>query len=389
MHYQIKQIDKSDCGFTCLKIILAHFHHCSGYLFVDNKYRRMNLLEIKNELGRNFLSSDGIKFTDLSLLKKKKYLIVQIEENNAFHFVVFIKQISKYVLIFDPKAGKRILKFKYFEKIFTKNSIMVNKRIKKAKIKTLHLIEYRYLVSYISSICLDFGLAYLLTYFIKSSINNSLLILIFTSALLNFILKIVILFAYNKKLDSKYLDELIKKRITLDEIEIVNTLKIDKINICKSVGQLFISTFIAYVLISDNYIHVFSLLTLLLIMTISLLIGNNVLLIIKEEVSQLEKNYALNPSYNCYKKLKKKSFLLTSYLLLSKVGLIITIVFFVLFLFIFENKASFPYLIFCLFTYYSFYQLISSSIRKISQIYLDLKSSYCHYLKIKDKYLNN
>ncbi len=388
MYYQIKQIDKSDCGVACLKILLSYFHHCKGFLFIDSNYRKMNLLEIKKELEKYSLSCDGVKFTDLSLLKKKRYLIAQIKENDLFHFVVFIKQLSNFVIIFDPKVGKRILKFKYFEKIFTGNSIMVNKRLKKVKIKTPHLIEYRYLVSYLSSICLDFGLAYLLTYFINSSINNSLLILVFFSALLNFIFKIVILFAYNKRLDSLYLNELIKKRICIDEIENVNSLKINKINICKTTGQIFISFFIAFVLINDNYIHVVFLICLLLIMIFSLLVGDNIFLILEDETSQLEKSYALNPSYNCYKKLKNKSFYFTLYLLLSKVGVVTIIASFVIFLFVIENMTSFPYLIFCFFTYYSFYQLLSGSIKKIKQTSLDLRSAYCQYLKIKDKYMN-
>lgn len=389
MYYQIKQIDKSDCGFACLKILLAHFYHCSGFLFIDNKYRKLNLLEIKNELEKYSLLSEGVKFTDLSLLKNKRYLIVQIKENDLFHFVVFIRQISNYVIIFDPKMGKRILKFSYFEKIFTGNSIMVNKKIKNNKVRSPHLIEYRYLFSYLASICLDFGLVYLLTYFVNSSKNNNLLILVFISAFFNFLLKVIILFAYNMRLDSLYLNEFVKKRINIEEIEAINSLKINKINICKNIGQLFISFFIAFVLISDNYLHLFFLTGLLFIMLLSILIGDNICLILKDETSQLEKSYALNPSYNCYKKLKKKSFHLTLCLLLSKVGVITIIASFAIFLFIIENMTSFPYLFFCFFTYYTFYHLLSGSIKKIKQVSLDLRTSYCQYLKIKDKYIKN
>ncbi len=386
MYYQIKQIDKSDCGFACLKIILAHFHRCSGFLFIDNKYRKMNFFEIKNELEKNYISCLGIKINNLSLLKKRKFLIVQIKENETFHFVIFIKQVFKYVIIFDPKIGKRILKLNYFGKIFTCNLIMVKRKIRKVKIKAPHFIEFPFLVSYLSSICIDFGFIYLLTYFVNSRKNSNLLVLISIAILLNFGFKIIILFVYNKKLDNKYLDELIKNRIGLDEIEVINTLKINKVNIFKNIGQLFIAVFIAYVLLCDNYLHSYFLLMLLLIMTLGLLVGDNILLIIKEQVSQFEKSYALNPSNSRYKKLKKKSFVLASYLLLSKLGLVVIIGLFALCLFIFKNETSFTYLMFCFFTYYSFYLLLSESIKKFSQNFLDMKSSYCKYLKIKDKY---
>ena len=108
--YYIPQIQKDDCGFACLKIVLANLHKDRNYLFLPQdeshgQYSFTDLIEIAKGYGVNFTAFRALERASIVNGTKVPFIAVIVTKNEAKHAVVVTKAKGKSVQYLDPKKG--------------------------------------------------------------------------------------------------------------------------------------------------------------------------------------------------------------------------------------------------------------------------------------------
>ena len=121
--FYIPQILKDDCGFACLKMVLAYMNKDKNYLYLpqDESHGFYSYSDLK-ELGYE----KGINFTGFEVANKEELvscssfpLILSIElKNGAKHAVVVTKVKWKKVYYLDPRSGSTSMPLNKFVNIF-------------------------------------------------------------------------------------------------------------------------------------------------------------------------------------------------------------------------------------------------------------------------------
>ena len=111
MHY-IRQTGKSDCGITCVKILLANIFNSKEYLYIPRNESKKNysFLEMRNLASRYGVNLVGVKFEDdLDLRKINSFpIIISLDlSENIKHAVVLLKRRGNKFLVLDPSEGKK------------------------------------------------------------------------------------------------------------------------------------------------------------------------------------------------------------------------------------------------------------------------------------------
>lgn len=110
--YLISQIDHNDCGFTCLKILLANINNDKEYLFLKSEhpnkaYSFKELIAIANNYD---LTLNGFRVIDKNeIVHNTNYpLIVTLDKEEGKHAVILTKIIKNKAIIIDPEIGEVI-----------------------------------------------------------------------------------------------------------------------------------------------------------------------------------------------------------------------------------------------------------------------------------------
>lgn len=140
--YFIYQNNNHDCGFTCLKILLANLNKDRNYLLINNpkdndsSYSFLDLIKYARQYSLNLI---GIKVNDKStLLKEKNFpllLSIKVEGNN--HLIYVYKIRKKYVYYLDPKNGKNKKEINELISVWDGNALIV-KDYKKERIEKIN-----------------------------------------------------------------------------------------------------------------------------------------------------------------------------------------------------------------------------------------------------------
>ena len=129
--YFISQTGQHDCAFTCLKILLANYHHDKNYLFLPCKEGAYNFKELTELSSQYHMETMGIKISSGKELSQSKEFpfIVNIEKKKGFkHSVILLAVTRKYAKVFDPENGKRKIRLEtFFEQWDNKALIVKNK----------------------------------------------------------------------------------------------------------------------------------------------------------------------------------------------------------------------------------------------------------------------
>lgn len=128
MHF-ISQSGQHDCAYTCLSIMLSHFHKDKNYLFLKHEDRPYTYDELIKE-GRQYgLVLQGVKILDeYELMEAKTFPFITTiidKEKKSKHAVIILKANKKYVTFFDPSLGKRRLDIENFTAKWTKKALIV------------------------------------------------------------------------------------------------------------------------------------------------------------------------------------------------------------------------------------------------------------------------
>ncbi len=112
--FYIRQIEKDDCGFTCLKIMLANLNKDKNYLFLQQdlshgKYSYKELIDIAHQHG---LSLQGYEISDKEEIfdSASEPFMASVIIANENHLVYVYKIDKKKVYVLDPSLGKMTYK---------------------------------------------------------------------------------------------------------------------------------------------------------------------------------------------------------------------------------------------------------------------------------------
>ncbi|MGM9873639.1 MAG: cysteine peptidase family C39 domain-containing protein [Bacilli bacterium] len=141
--FYINQQTNHDCGFTCLKIMLANLNHQKDYLFLINKkdkYSYYDLIEIAKE---HQLILEGVEFKNpKDLLNTNKMMIITIKEDGLNHAVIIKKVRKTKFIIIDPNKGKSTISYEDLILKWDKTALII-KSFKKNKFKAKKVVEIK------------------------------------------------------------------------------------------------------------------------------------------------------------------------------------------------------------------------------------------------------
>ena len=117
--FYVLQEDNYDCGFTCLKVLLANVNKDSNYLYLPNPkgsgevYSFDELMEYASRLG---FTLSAYKIADRSTLSLDDGLpmMFSVSKEGKSHMVLVYKVNRKYVYYFEPSSGKKKMKIEEF-----------------------------------------------------------------------------------------------------------------------------------------------------------------------------------------------------------------------------------------------------------------------------------
>ena len=337
MKYLIKQTSEKNCGITCVKILSALLHHDDSYLFDLEESNCSSMLDLKKELLKRNIESDGYYIDDLEKLKKCRNSILLIKENSINHFVILLKLTKKYAYLIDPKLGKRIINLDYFKTIFTNNALVVKKINKQKKKKRDNY--YMYKVTYLLSFLIDFSLIYVLTYIINIKGQLLYTLLVFISILLNLAFKFFIALSFSSNFEKTLILPLFNKDLDAKDLNTAIEYKAKLIDyIFKNLAYYCIIIFVILLLLKNSLVNFLSIIFCFMHPLCQIKFED----LQKILESNLFYNLQVNSKFNLkqYSNLKKKSSKFVTIFTIEKIGFWIIILLISIFINYFNNYTS-------------------------------------------------
>ena len=129
MKYFIPQINQSDCGFACLKMLIARLYEDEGALFLkqDENHGPFSLKDLKDEGQKYGLFLQGIEVDDKSALKEMKFPFIALlqKKNELYHYVLVTKYKLGTVYYSDPSEGESSTSIKSFVSMWTGDALII------------------------------------------------------------------------------------------------------------------------------------------------------------------------------------------------------------------------------------------------------------------------
>ena len=128
--YFISQLGESDCGFTCLKMILAHLHKDRDYLYLPGESKReysfKELIEIAAEYQVEMQGVKPDNFQEVAKSKDSWPLLTNIKIKKGLLHSVIIKKVGRSkVYYFDPALGHKSVPIETFAEMWSGHVLLV------------------------------------------------------------------------------------------------------------------------------------------------------------------------------------------------------------------------------------------------------------------------
>lgn len=126
--FYIQQTGSMNCGFTCLKILLANLSKNEDYLFLKEKeekvYSYFDIIECAKKEG---LILKGVKFSNPEEISKfkNKFIIVTFKNGKLNHSVVIKFKNKRRIIVLDPDYGINEINFSSFLEKWDKTALIV------------------------------------------------------------------------------------------------------------------------------------------------------------------------------------------------------------------------------------------------------------------------
>ena len=130
MKYFIPQIDQTDCGFACLKMLIAHLYEDENALFIkqDENHGPYTMLQIKEKGEKYGISLTGIEVTDKKSIKNLPFPFIAVlkKKNDLYHYVLVTKVKWGTIYYSDPDDGESSASYKAFFSLWVGNALIVD-----------------------------------------------------------------------------------------------------------------------------------------------------------------------------------------------------------------------------------------------------------------------
>lgn len=392
MKYFIKQLGNKDCGYTCVKMLLAMVFKKTDFLYypepdINQSSSFRELITFANKEGVN-LKAYRIIDKDIKKIKKSPFLLPIISDS-ILHLILVKKVKRKKCLIYDPSYGVYWLKNKDLKSIWNGEYLEVDK-IKKGnfKLKKVNFISKRISLLSILFELLSFSSLMWAMYFINK--NQS-----FYSSLILFACYIIFEFLYRKALIQgmkKFDNDLIIPEFSLNHMDFktryANMVKFKNIVITSPVeiiSLILMTAFGIVLLIINNVINFLIILAIFLTLICFKAIESNTFSYKINKINKMEKeleNISKNSNDVFVKKIKSlnaQTYQYASYLNLKKYLIIFIIISLAL---LYAKINSIDSINFVLFHFF-FYLYLSENINSI----LNLDKYYEQFKYYKALYL--
>lgn len=115
MKYFVKQIGEKDCGYTCVKMLLAIKHKNKNYLYyptpqIETSSSLKELMFFAKKEGLILSASRIINQNEFYSFKSKDPFLVPIKSGDNLHMVLIKRCFKNKVLIYDPATSIYFLK---------------------------------------------------------------------------------------------------------------------------------------------------------------------------------------------------------------------------------------------------------------------------------------
>ena len=222
--FYVLQEDNYDCGFACLKSLLASVNHDSNYLYLPNPkeentiYSFLDLIEIASSYGFTLSPYNVSDKEELALDEGLPMLFSTVRDEKT-HMLLVYKVNQKYVYVIDPAVGKKKLKRNEFIALWDGKVLKLDAFSKKAcpiKRKPLLTSKEEFmmdLLEIMACICITLGLT-----FVNEKYPFFLSIVMFASfALLEIFLRVYTLHVFKSIDERTYNDSLKVKKGRMKE----------------------------------------------------------------------------------------------------------------------------------------------------------------------------
>lgn len=136
------QHDENDCGLACilsickfLKIRVDEMMLRKNIFLGNDALSLYGITEVFRTIGIKSLAIEGTNIELYSLLlEKKKPIIIMINEDNEYHYVVLYKTNNRKVFLWDPNKGKRVITKEYFDLIWSSYAVIITEISEKNRV---------------------------------------------------------------------------------------------------------------------------------------------------------------------------------------------------------------------------------------------------------------
>ena len=303
MNYYIPQISQSDCGFACLKMMIARLYENPNALYIaQDESKSIYSLKALTEIALNY----GITLTGVEVEEKKEiaqakfpFIALLQKSETDFHYVLVTKVKWGSVYYLDPDQGECSLSKKSFFKEWTGTALMINDFTKKDVVFNVSLPKNKdhgiitTIFQLFTAIFLVLGI-----YFIDQTTKIYLPVTFLSLAVLSEILLRVVLLKKMEKLDEIYVNHInVERKCFYSFYERYEDYKkqiiTSKMNL---IFSLVIIMFIAIVVLLNNIYNAFIVLMPLFLAIIDVKYTQPALQEKKKEIGRAEKE--LNTSKN-------------------------------------------------------------------------------------------
>ena len=129
MNYFIPQMDSSDCGFACLKMMIARLYENEKALYIkqDEHHGAYNFLELVDKASNYGITLEGVEIEQKEEIKSIKLPFIALikKKNDLFHYVLVTKVKFGTIYYSDPDEGESFCTKKGFFSIWTGTSLII------------------------------------------------------------------------------------------------------------------------------------------------------------------------------------------------------------------------------------------------------------------------
>lgn len=211
--YFIHQIQKDDCGFACLKMILATINKDKNYLYLpqdegNGPYSLEQLIDIGQSYGVSFEAFRATIKTDVANCPRFPFIAIMSLKNEAKHAVCVTKVRWGRVTYIDPRYGKVNVSLKKFVNDWDGTGLMIKEFQKtKCPFKSPNPISLGQKIALGIIQFIAGSLAVLGVYFIKDGTPIYLPVIFLSLAIAGEAIMKIVSYSYMKRIDDYFFKE--------------------------------------------------------------------------------------------------------------------------------------------------------------------------------------